>query len=285
MKETRILTEGMCSILVFFSAGLVPFVSGINAINSSLMPSILNCGRVDSQYVECKFKSAGFLFAEETKISPLISASYQVIKGDSDTGDRHLFILSTLPGAIEIETEFQGSEISEEVNKINSFITNSNQSTLIIYPNSVWQYFKRFCFFVIGLLFSCVGGIFMLGLLSPSPSPAKLDKLLEEKCRLLETQTDSILVKSQEEALNLAISLCKRVQDGTLKHEQLKMRSVGDRTVVEWNYAREDLCWGYVESLWIPIGMNSPPSTKMNGCVMNVDAAIIFIRFCQQFKI
>jgi hypothetical protein len=144
-------------ILGFPICWSIPLIIGITSVNSALKPSVLSCNRVDSPYIECEFTSAGVLFAKKTKISPLISARYQIVKWD-DEPDNHLFILNTPNKAIPIEVEIEGTEILKEVVKINLFIADLNKKTFFIGKDNALQSFQGVCSIIFVIVISFLSG-------------------------------------------------------------------------------------------------------------------------------
>jgi hypothetical protein len=269
--------------LMYLMCLLLPLVGGVQTMNLVLKPSVLICNRVGSLHIECEFTSAGILFEQKTRISPLVSAQYQVIRAryNSDESDQHLFILNTSSERISIHTEFQGTEISQEVNKVNSFIADSGQKTIVVRQDDSWHSFQRIILFVLGLMSALIGGSVATLFIFASFSPDKSLELLEEECRTRDGQKDQPLTRVQEQALRLATSLCQSVKDGNITHERLAAENVRGRTIVVWDYTVYDSCWGIHNSRWIPIGMDSSSSDTMQGCILSQDEATAFMQFCQ----
>jgi hypothetical protein len=281
-RHNRHSNMDILECLMYLICCSFPLVGGVQTMNSVLKPSVLICNRIGSLHVECEFTSAGILFEQKTRISPLVSAQYQVIRARySDESDQHLFILNTSSKRISIHTEFQGTEISQEVNKVNSFIADSGQKTIVVRQDDSWHSFQRIILFVLGLISALIGGSMTALTIFESFSPDKSLELLEEECRSRDCQKDQPLTKGQEQALRLATSLCQSVKDGNTTHERLAAENVRGRTIIVWNYTVYDSYWGIHNSRWIPIGMDSSSSATMQGCILSQDEATAFMQFCQ----
>lgn len=135
-----------CSL--FFPIGLLIFSSG--------SPKTLKCNRIEPTQANCKLTSHTFSGKETTSIRKLEGAEIEVNE-DSD-GDTYGVILQTKEGKILLGDYYisYDSGMQEEVNKINAFINNPLQNSLIIKRSPMWIIYG------IGVLIICIAVAFII---------------------------------------------------------------------------------------------------------------------------
>ena len=117
---------------VFLSMGLLLFYSG--------SPTTLKCNRVEPTQISCKFTSHTFLGEETTSIRRLEGATVEVDL-DSDGGSYRVVVLTEEDNINIPLTDYSTSDeerIRKEASKINNFINNPSQNSLIIENGHNW---------------------------------------------------------------------------------------------------------------------------------------------------
>lgn len=131
---------------VFILAGLFMFYIGSS--------KSIKCNRIEPTQVDCKFTSHTFLGDKTTSVRKVKNAESQIDE------DGQIIVLLTQEGEIFI-TDFNilDNRVLQEINKINNFIRNPQQKSLIVKQIHNWP------LYIFGAIFIIFPGLLIIALL------------------------------------------------------------------------------------------------------------------------